>query len=61
VLSFAQQEEKRRFGGLSFAQKEEKRRGGHTWCGGFSSPAKGTWAAGRVAAAAVALVAAHAR
>ena len=31
---------------LNFAQQEGKRRGGHAWCGGFPSPAKGptkTW------------------
>jgi hypothetical protein len=49
---------------LNFAQQElRKGRSGHTWCGGFPSPATGpkkTWAAGRRAAA-VALAVAHAK
>jgi hypothetical protein len=48
---------------LNFAQQEGKGRSGHTWCGGFPSPAPGpkkTWAAGRRAAA-VALAVAHAK
>ena len=39
---------------LNLAQQEGKRRSGHTWCGGFPSPATGpkkTWEARRRAAA----------
>lgn len=46
---------------LNFAQQEAKRRDGHTYYGGFASPAKGstkTWAIARRAPA-VALVVAH--